>query len=154
MLSRWLSYARRDCFPICLSSHFPSILLPLLPKLRCHFGATGQNPSNRLHGWSHFIIINLKTFTFLGKQESVFFLNKCYEIYIKVIISLKWKISPIWKHWGRNIQRTICGLPFQIPPSPEAQNCAQEGPLHCCYLCQHITRCGHLNSQHRDLWKV
>lgn len=89
MLSRWLSHARRDCFPICFSSPSPSLLLPSLPKSCCDFVATGQNPSNRLQRWSHFVIINLKTMIFLYKLESGFFLSKCCEAYINHFIKMK-----------------------------------------------------------------
>ena len=108
----------RDCFPICFSSPSPSLLLPSLPKSCCDFVATGQNPSNRLQGWSHFIIVYLKTMIFLYKLESGFFLSECYEAYIHHFIKRKHQSYLKTLRWEHSES-----VLFQIPPRPEPQNC-------------------------------
>lgn len=99
----------------------------------------------------------LKIILFIYKLEGRLFLNKCYEISTKILILVKWQISPIWKHWDRSIWKSIY-IAFHSWShqawSLKTMNCAQDGPPHCCYLCQHVTRCFHLNPQYRDLWNV
>lgn len=59
-----------------------------------------------------------KTLSAFTSWKVLFFSNKCYEIYIKVIISVQWKLSPVWKDWDSSIQSSACGLPIPGPTKP------------------------------------